>query len=105
MGGQIYFCLFVCVCVHFLLFWGDFFFKKKKSGDFLMQMVPFSGQVELIDESSLKNGIALCYVSACETNVKMMQKNFKKKKKRKLPFYSFSFSPRGFFFQLLIDII
>lgn len=70
-----------------------------------MQMVPFSGQVELIDESSLKNGIALCYVSACETNVKMMQKNFKKKKKRKLPFYSFSFSPRGFFFQLLIDII
>lgn len=97
MGGQIYFCLFVCVCVHFLLFWGDFFFKKKKSGDFLMQMVPFSGQVELIDESSLKNGIALCYVSACETNVKMMQKNFKKKKKENFPFTLFLFPQEVFF--------
>lgn len=62
-----------------------------------MQMVPFSGQVELIDESSLKNGIALCYVSACETNVKMMQKNFKKKKKENFPFTLFLFPQEVFF--------
>lgn len=67
-----------------------------------MQMVPFSGQVELIDESSLKNSTALCYVSACETNIRMMQKNFKQMKTSLLLFF---FPPKSFFFQFLVDRI
>lgn len=62
-----------------------------------MQMVPFSGQVELIDESSLKNSTALCYVSACETNIRMMQKNFKQMKTSLLLFFFF---PQEFFFPI-----
>lgn len=58
---------FVCSCMcAFIVVLGSNF-DLEKSGDFLMHLVQFYGQVERTDESSSKAGTALCYyASACE---------------------------------------
>lgn len=59
--------IFVCSCMcAFIVVLGSYSVFKK-SGDFLMHLVQFYGQVEHTDESSSKAGTALCYyASACE---------------------------------------